>query len=80
MWAGVGTCLKNYIQFVPDRPSYHPDGCAALGRIWTLPIVKGETPIQIAKPEMRRLADQFDVADVDAEVTDDARPLADQAS
>jgi hypothetical protein len=46
-WAGVGTCLKNYIQFVPDRPSYHPDGCAALGRIWTLPIVKGKTRVNI---------------------------------
>lgn len=28
-WAGVGTCLKNYIQFVPDRPSYHPEDCEA---------------------------------------------------
>ena len=46
-WAGVGTCLKNYIQFVPDRPSYHPDGCAALGQIWTLPIVKGKTRLNI---------------------------------
>jgi hypothetical protein len=46
-WAGVGTCLKNYIQFVPDRPSYHPDGCAALGRIWTLPIVRGKTRLNI---------------------------------
>jgi hypothetical protein len=46
-WAGVGTCLKNYIQFVPDRPSYHPDGCAALGQIWTLPAVKGKTRLNI---------------------------------
>ena len=46
-WAGVGTCLKNYIQFVPDRPSYHPDGCAALGRIWTFPIVKGKTRLNV---------------------------------
>jgi hypothetical protein len=46
-WAGVGTCLKNYIQFVPDKPSYHPDGCAALGKIWTLPIVKGKTRLNI---------------------------------
>jgi len=46
-WAGVGTCLKNYIQFVPDRPSYHPDGCSALGRIWTFPIVKGKTRLNI---------------------------------
>jgi len=46
-WAGVGTCLKNYIQFVPDRPAYHPDGCAALGQIWTLPAVKGKTRLNI---------------------------------
>ena len=46
-WAGVGTCLKNYIQFVPDRPSYHPDGCAALGKIWTLPIVRGKTRLNV---------------------------------
>jgi hypothetical protein len=46
-WAGVGTCLKNYIQFVPDKPAYHPDGCAALGKIWTLPIVKGKTRVNI---------------------------------
>jgi len=46
-WAGVGTCLKNYIQFVPDRPAYHPDGCAALGKIWTLPIVKGKTRLNV---------------------------------
>jgi len=23
-WAGIGSCLKNYIQYVPNRPSYHP--------------------------------------------------------
>ena len=46
-WAGVATCLKNYIPFVPDPPSYHPDGCAALGRIWTLPIVKNKTRLNV---------------------------------
>ncbi len=46
-WAGVGTCLKNYIPFVPDPPSYHDDGCAALGKIWTYPIVKGKTRLNI---------------------------------
>jgi len=46
-WAGVATCLKNYIPFVPDPPSYHPDGCAALGRIWTLPVVKGKTRLNV---------------------------------
>lgn len=46
-WAGVGSCLKNYIQFVSDRPSYHPEGCAALGSIWNLPIVRGKTRLNI---------------------------------
>lgn len=46
-WAGVGTCLKNYIQFVPNRSSYHPEACAALGSIWTLPIVRGKTRLNI---------------------------------
>ena len=43
-WAGVGTCLKNYITFVPNRPDYHPDGCSTLGKIWTYPVVKGKDP------------------------------------
>jgi hypothetical protein len=27
-WSGVGTCLKNYIQFVPEPSSYHDEGCS----------------------------------------------------
>jgi len=46
-WAGVGTCLKNYIQFVPNRPDYHGEGCSPLGKIWTYPIVKGKTRLNI---------------------------------
>ena len=46
-WAGVGTCLKNYIMFVPNRPDYHTDGCSPLGKIWTYPIVKGKTRLNI---------------------------------
>ena len=46
-WAGVGTCLKNYIQFVPNRSSYHPEACAALGSIWHLPAVEGKTRLNI---------------------------------
>jgi len=46
-WAGVGTCLKNYIMFVPDPSSYHTDGCSPLGKIWTYPIVKGKTRLNI---------------------------------
>jgi len=46
-WAGVGTLLKNYIQFVPQPSDYHPNGCADLGRIWTLPHVKGKTRLNV---------------------------------
>jgi len=46
-WAGIGSCLKNYIQFVSNRPSYHPEACAALGSIWHLPAVEGKTRLNI---------------------------------
>ena len=46
-WSAVGTCLKNYIQFDPDRPSFHADACTALGKIWTYPIVQGKTRLNI---------------------------------
>jgi hypothetical protein len=46
-WSGVGTCLKNYILFVPDPYSYHDEGCSPLGKIWTYPIVKGKTRLNI---------------------------------
>jgi len=42
-WAGVGSLIKNYIMFVPDPSSYHPDSCADLAKIWLLPHVKGKT-------------------------------------
>ena len=46
-WSGVGTCLKNYIQFVPSPSAYHDEGCSALGKIWTFPVVKGKTRLNI---------------------------------
>ena len=46
-WAGVGTLIKNYIQFVPDPPSYHNDSCADLAAIWDKPIVKGKTRLNV---------------------------------
>jgi hypothetical protein len=46
-WSGVGTCLKNYIQFVPNPSAYHDEGCSSLGKIWTYPIVKGKTRLNI---------------------------------
>jgi hypothetical protein len=46
-WSGLGTCLKNYIMFVPDPPRYHPDSCADLAALWQLPAVKGKTRLNI---------------------------------
>lgn len=46
-WSGVGTCLKNYIMFVPNPWSYHDEACSPLGKIWTYPIVKGKTRLNI---------------------------------
>lgn len=46
-WSGVATCLKNYIMFVPNPYDYHADGCSPLGKIWTYPLVKGKTRLNI---------------------------------
>lgn len=46
-WSGVGTCLKNYIMFVPNPSGYHGEACSDLGKIWTLPHVKGKTRLNI---------------------------------
>ncbi len=46
-WAGMGSCLKNYIQFVPKPSDYHTDACADLAAIWSLPPVKGRTRLNV---------------------------------
>jgi hypothetical protein len=46
-WAGVGSCVKNYIMFTKNPPDYHPDSCANLAALWNLPIVKGKTRLNI---------------------------------
>ena len=46
-WSGVGSCLKNYIMFVPDPSNYHDEACSDLGKIWTYPLVKGKTRLNI---------------------------------
>jgi hypothetical protein len=46
-WSGVGTCIKNYIQFVPDPSAYHPEACSDLAKIWSLPLVKGKTRLNV---------------------------------
>jgi len=46
-WAGVGSCIKNYIMFSHDPPSWHDDSCSDLGGLWELPVVRGKTRINI---------------------------------
>jgi hypothetical protein len=46
-WSGVGSCLKNYIMFARNPSSYHDEGCSDLGKIWTYPVVKGKTRLNI---------------------------------
>jgi hypothetical protein len=46
-WAGIGSCIKNYIMFVDDPAAYHPDLCSDLGAIWHLPVVKGKTRLNV---------------------------------
>jgi hypothetical protein len=46
-WAGVGSLIKNYIMFLPEPLSIHPDSCADLASVWELPIVKGKTRLNV---------------------------------
>jgi len=46
-WSGMGSCIKNYIQFVPRPSAYHDDTCADLATIWDLPLVKGKTRLNV---------------------------------
>jgi hypothetical protein len=46
-WSGMGSCIKNYIQFVPRPADYHGDTCADLAAIWNLPLVKGKTRLNV---------------------------------
>lgn len=46
-WAGMGSCIKNYIMFVPKPSEYHGDACADLASIWSLPVVKGKTRLNV---------------------------------
>ncbi|MFQ5876399.1 MAG: DUF362 domain-containing protein [Acidobacteriota bacterium] len=46
-WAGVGSCIKNYIMFSPDPPSWHDHACANLGGLWELPAVRGKTRLNV---------------------------------
>ena len=46
-WAGVGSCIKNFMPFSDDCPSLHPNFCENLGSLWELPIVKEKTRLNI---------------------------------
>jgi len=46
-WSGMGSCIKNMIQFVPKPSDYHGDTCADLATIWNLPPVKGRVKLNV---------------------------------
>jgi Domain of unknown function (DUF362) len=46
-WSGMGSCIKNYIMFVPQPSAYHGDACADLAAIWSLPVVKDKTRLNV---------------------------------
>lgn len=46
-WAGLGTCLKNLIPFVPRPWDYHGDACSSLGAIWKLSRLEGKVRLNI---------------------------------
>jgi hypothetical protein len=46
-WSGVGSLIKNYVMFVPDPYNYHEDACSRLGEIWTYPLVKDKTRLNV---------------------------------
>lgn len=46
-WSGMGSCIKNYIMFVPKPSEWHADACADLAGIWSLPPVSGRTRLNI---------------------------------
>ncbi len=46
-WSGMGTCIKNYIMFVPSASAYHGDSCADLATIWKDYNLKEKTKLNI---------------------------------
>ncbi len=45
--SGVSGCMKNYIMFARSQSAYHPNSCADLGTLFSLPQVKGKTRLNI---------------------------------
>ncbi|MFQ6108169.1 MAG: DUF362 domain-containing protein [Candidatus Aminicenantales bacterium] len=46
-WSGMGSCIKNYIMFVPRPSAYHGDSCADLATIWKKYHLKEKTRLNI---------------------------------
>jgi hypothetical protein len=46
-WAGIGGCIKNYIMFTRTPWLYHGESCSPLASIWSKPMVKGKTRLNI---------------------------------
>jgi len=46
-WSGVGSLIKNYVMFIPDPWSTHEDSCADLAKLWSLPLVKDKTRLNV---------------------------------
>jgi len=46
-WSGVGSCIKNYIMYVPRPEDYHGDSCADLATIWKDYNLKEKTKLNI---------------------------------
>jgi hypothetical protein len=46
-WAGLGTCVKNYVMFAPEPSAYHANACENLGAVWRLPICKDKTRLNV---------------------------------
>ena len=67
-WSGMGGCIKNYIILSPKPSDLHPDSCADLAKVWSLPTVKGKTRLNILvllKPQFYGRGPQdFDPANV----------------
>jgi len=46
-WSGVGSLIKNHIMFVPYPQNYHGNSCANLGAVWSMPICKDKTRLNV---------------------------------
>lgn len=57
-WSGVGSLIKNYIMFVPYPQNYHDNSCAHLGAVWTVPMSKDKTRLNV----LVMLTPQFNTA------------------